>query len=136
MSLAARLGLVLTTAVVVCACEKEQPPATDPGHGEDPVVVEDPGATPEQPPPEQPAPEQPSEGRTEIIPTEVSCQTDADCVKDSCCHARSCMAASSAPDCSSVMCTADCQAGTMDCNGGCLCQDGKCAARLWWPPEA
>ncbi|MFO0710118.1 MAG: hypothetical protein U0353_09785 [Sandaracinus sp.] len=60
-----------------------------------------------------------------------TCATDADCVVAACCHATSCVARANAPSCADVMCTADCREGTTDCGGGCLCQDGHCAARLW-----
>lgn len=63
------------------------------------------------------------------------CESDADCVKATCCHATACVAAANAPDCSDAMCTADCQFGTTDCGGGCLCHEGRCAARLSEEPE-
>lgn len=137
--------LVSLVASSGLACEKHPPAATTPNsqtnsQTEDerpPVVVEDPGATPKQPQPDPAdgeAGDEPEFGRTEIVPTDIACQSDADCVKDSCCHASGCVAAADKPDCSSVMCTADCQAGTMDCNGGCVCQDGTCAAKLWYAP--
>jgi hypothetical protein len=65
---------------------------------------------------------------------EDACETDADCIKDACCHPKACVAVAKEPECDDVACTLDCQAGTMDCYGGCLCQDGKCAARLWMGP--
>ena len=51
-----------------------------------------------------------------------------------CCHAAACVAAANAPDCTDVMCTMDCQYGTLDCGGRCLCHEGRCAARLSEPP--
>ena len=109
------------------------------------VIVEDPGAKPEVVVPEKPAEEEQPEaaqppagaGGTEIVATQVPCSSDADCVKDSCCHATSCVAAADAPDCKDTMCTMDCRANTMDCYGGCLCQDGVCAAEIWLgPPQS
>ena len=52
-----------------------------------------------------------------------------------CCHAAACVAASNGPDCTDTMCTADCQYGTLDCGGACLCHEGRCAARLSTPPD-
>jgi hypothetical protein len=99
------------------------------------VVVESPGASPESGAAPEESPEQAPPGRTEIVATEVACQQDSDCVKATCCHATTCVAASARPDCTTTACTADCRAGTMDCHGGCLCQAGKCAAKLWWAPS-
>ena len=59
-----------------------------------------------------------------------TCTTDADCVPASCCHADACVAASNAPECGDVLCTLECQPGTMDCGGGCFCDGGRCAAQL------
>ena len=58
------------------------------------------------------------------------CTTDADCVPADCCHAAACVARANAPSCGDAMCTMECRAGTTDCGGGCLCQEGRCAARL------
>lgn len=69
-------------------------------------------------------------GKPNIVSGTEPCKTDADCVPASCCHAASCTSKAHAPQCQQVMCTADCRGGTMDCGGGCLCQDGKCAARM------
>jgi hypothetical protein len=135
----------LTVALALLAslgCKKDEPAASSPESGPK-VIVEEPGEEPE-PAGEQlgaetgagaeGAGEEQSFGRTEIVATDVPCQSDADCRRSQCCHATSCTSVADAPDCSGVMCTADCQAGTMDCNGGCLCQGGKCAAKLWWAP--
>lgn len=58
------------------------------------------------------------------------CTTDADCVPAGCCHAAACVAQANAPACGDVMCTTECRYGTLDCGGGCLCHEGRCAARL------
>ncbi len=87
------------------------PPAPEPS--------DDGGETP-------PAPEQP----TELVQGDAPCEVDADCVPGACCHPAKCVAVGDAPACGDAMCTMDCQAGTMDCGGGCLCQEGRCAARI------
>ena len=135
----------LVSMTALAGCEKPRDPVAPPGAsaGADQgnagpeVVVETPGAEP-TPPPEEPAPEQatPIDIRkdlviTHITVTKISCQADADCVKDSCCHATGCVARANAPSCGQTMCTMDCQAGTMDCHGGCSCQDGFCVAEVW-----
>lgn len=65
---------------------------------------------------------------------EDACETDADCVPADCCHASSCVAQEHAPSCGDAMCTQECRYGTLDCGGGCLCHEGRCAARLSEPP--
>jgi hypothetical protein len=85
-----------------------------------------------QPPAVEPAPR----AGTGLVMSNDVCQTDADCVPAGCCHAAACTAATNAPSCGEVMCTQDCQYGTLDCGGACLCQDGHCAARLSEPPAA
>ncbi len=60
----------------------------------------------------------------------VECSSDADCVPAECCHATACVPVSKKPSCDGVMCTMECRAGTLDCEGSCYCQDGKCSARL------
>jgi hypothetical protein len=64
------------------------------------------------------------------------CAADADCVPAECCHAKNCTSKDNAPDCSDMMCTLDCRAGTMDCGWGkCVCQDGQCTAEINPPPK-
>lgn len=70
----------------------------------------------------------------DVIAGTVPCESDADCVPNACCHPDQCVAKADAKDCSATMCTMDCKAGTMTCGGGCLCQDGVCAAKLWMGP--
>ena len=70
-----------------------------------------------------------------LVVSDDACTTDADCVPAGCCHAAACVAQANAPDCGDVMCTTDCQYGTLDCGGACLCREGRCAARLSVPPE-
>jgi hypothetical protein len=71
----------------------------------------------------------------EVVAGTDPCSSDADCVKAECCHPTTCVAADKAPKCGDVACTLDCRVGTTDCYGGCLCQDGKCAARRWLGPS-
>ncbi|MGF1466183.1 MAG: hypothetical protein ACFCGT_08610 [Sandaracinaceae bacterium] len=58
------------------------------------------------------------------------CATDADCVPAQCCHAAACVSAERAPACGDAICTMECRSRTMDCGGGCVCHEGRCAARL------
>jgi hypothetical protein len=127
-----RWSLVL---LVIVGCDRGQPTSPEQPDTGAPVVVETPGAAPEPADEPPPSADEAPPSRTEIIATEIDCQQDSDCVKATCCHATTCVAASARPDCTSASCTADCRAGTMDCNGGCLCQAGKCAAKLWWAPS-
>ena len=71
----------------------------------------------------------------EMVVGEDTCSVDADCVPGGCCHPKTCVAAANAPTCEGVKCTLDCRFGTLDCGGGCFCQEGKCAARLSVPPR-
>ena len=73
-------------------------------------------------------------GGENLVIGEDACEPDDDCVPAECCHAAACVAAANAPDCTDVMCTMDCQYGTLDCGGRCLCHEGRCAARLSEPP--
>lgn len=121
--------------VLLVGCEKDRPEAQSPGPT---VIVEQPGAAPGSETGDDstatPAPTDPEFGTIEVVTTDVPCTSDAECVKDSCCHATSCVAIADAPDCSAAVCTLECRAKTMDCNGGCVCQEGRCAARLWSAP--
>jgi hypothetical protein len=130
-------SLLLAALVGWLGCDRQATPAEH-ADGEIPVVVvESPGAPPEpsNPAGESVGPSVDLPGRTQIVATDIACQQDSDCVKATCCHASTCVAASAGPNCSATACTADCRAGTMDCNGGCLCQAGRCAAKLWWAPS-
>jgi len=62
--------------------------------------------------------------------SEAECTVDSDCVPASCCHANTCIPVSKAPSCGDVFCTQECQAGTIDCGGGCFCDEGSCNAKL------
>jgi hypothetical protein len=133
MSRAAWVGATLGVALTLLGCKKEPPPA-EPPRGPT-VIVEVPG--PAAPPPDRlaEAEERPTEfGTFETVVSDVPCKSDVDCAKAECCHATSCVALADAPDCSAAVCTLECRARTMDCNGGCLCQAGRCAAQLWSAP--
>lgn len=67
----------------------------------------------------------------DVVWSDQACSTDADCVPASCCHATSCVAAAAAPSCEGVSCTLECRTGTVDCDGRCLCLQGRCAAYLF-----
>lgn len=91
------------------------------------------------PEPGRPATEEgasgPSASPSAVIPPNLAvsqdaCQADADCVPASCCHAAACTTREKAQRCEGVMCTQVCQPGTIDCGGGCLCFEGRCAAKL------
>ena len=65
-------------------------------------------------------------------PSTPECTVDKDCVPASCCHPSDAVARENAPDCRGVLCTADCQSGTLDCNQGEIkCIKNKCAAVLY-----
>lgn len=72
----------------------------------------------------------PPAGSTTIVVSKDACKTDEDCAPSTCCMAKACGAASKAPDCSAVRCRRDCSTPTVECGGGCLCQNGFCAAKL------
>ncbi len=59
------------------------------------------------------------------------CTIDSDCVPATCCHATDCVNAHFEPDCSGVVCTAQCVFGTVDCGGGCACVSGRCEAFIY-----
>ena len=59
------------------------------------------------------------------------CKTDSDCVPLECCHATRCGPRDEAPECTQVVCTAECHPRTLDCGGVCACTtDGHCVAKL------
>jgi hypothetical protein len=63
-------------------------------------------------------------------PVITECVSDADCVPVSCCHADSCVPVEQGPGCTDSFCSQECRPGTIDCGGGCFCQQGKCAATI------
>jgi hypothetical protein len=128
--------LCLCALALGCDSPPAQPPDASTGAE---TRTESGPATGEPMPPERPSagesgettpPADPGQ-KLEVVPGTDPCTTDADCVKAECCHPTTCVAAAKAPRCGDVACTLDCRAGTMDCFGGCLCEEGKCAARIW-----
>jgi hypothetical protein len=127
-------------------CDDRGNPPTDSGEAGRPVPEAEPqpsdGEEGEAQQPSIVVPAEPAEGGeagTEPGPIESTerivvgtdrCRTDADCVPATCCHPAECVAKAKAPSCGDATCTLNCQGDTMDCGGGCLCQDGKCAAKL------
>ena len=62
------------------------------------------------------------------VPNELACTQDSDCVAAQCCHADSAVNKDYVLDCSGMLCTADCQPGTMDCGQAVAkCVEGACA---------
>lgn len=116
-----RLAWAAAVAVVTIACGSPQGDGTQSGSPADAAA----------PPPDGGQPVMTADtGAPSVVVGEVPCATDTDCVPAECCHAAECTGRANAPACTDVMCTMECRAGTMDCGGGCICQDGLCAARL------
>ncbi|MEM9190559.1 MAG: hypothetical protein AAGF12_15345 [Myxococcota bacterium] len=118
-------------AMLLTACPprgQEQPIYAEPPAEE----VDNPEGSPE-PAPQEPVAEETSGGGDNLVVGEDACESDSDCVPAACCHAAACVAAANAPSCDDMMCTQECRAGTIDCGGGCLCHEGRCAARLMEP---
>ncbi len=65
------------------------------------------------------------------VPTEKVCKVDSDCVPAACCHSTDVVNKENAPDCNGVLCTMNCEPGTLDCaQGEIKCSSGKCKAVL------
>ena len=119
-TLALRGLLLCAAALSILAC------GSDTRSSEPEIVLSDPNTEGgEVSEPEAPA----------LVISDDTCETDVDCAPAGCCHAAACGAVANAPSCEDVACTADCQFGTLDCGGACLCHEGHCAARLSRPPE-
>lgn len=117
-----RVAALLPALLALAACGTSTPDATRPapeGDSVPPLVSVSPTApaTPVTPPSS-------GAGGQDV------CKTDADCVPAACCHSAACVTKDKAPACSGILCSQICQPGTIDCGGGCLCQDGRCGARL------
>ncbi len=114
--IARSMGLLLATVLCCAACgaSSNEPP------GSNTPPVQDPATPPAASPTDE-----------TIVAGSDPCQSDADCVPVCGCHPAACVAKATAPACEEgLMCTQECRPGTMDCGGGCLCKDGRCAARL------
>lgn len=122
--LARFVSIVMVAMVVTAGCG-----SADDDRTTAPIVLPEP--EPEQ---AEPAGE-PSGDEPALVIGEDACTTDADCAPAECCHAAACVGRANAPACGDAMCTMECRYGTMDCGGGCLCHEGRCAARLSPPPE-
>lgn len=140
-------SLICAVSLLTAACEKNELPASEPEPSAEAPKAEveappaEPAAPTGEPASEKPGSEakdlpvaaapQPQPG--ELVVSNEPCQKDEDCVAASCCHASACVARANAPSCEGKMCTMNCQEGTMDCGGGCLCHEGFCAAQLAGP---
>jgi hypothetical protein len=61
------------------------------------------------------------------VPEELQCSEDFECVPDECCHADGTINRDFAPECMSMLCTAECVEGTIDCGQADLkCVENKC----------
>jgi len=61
------------------------------------------------------------------VPLEKQCVQDIDCVQAQCCHATDVVNKENRPDCSGVLCSAECTPGTMDCGQARpSCIEGAC----------
>lgn len=141
------LCVMLAGLVGVAACKNDKGPGDVPkddaaGSPGSTPVVEDPGVEPDAKPTipdSKPEPEAGGEAEpaidttTTVVVGDAPCKDDSDCVPATCCHPTACTNPHDAPDCSATSCTMSCEIGTLDCFGGCLCQDGKCAAKQWTP---
>ncbi|AUX28988.1 MULTISPECIES: hypothetical protein [Sorangium] len=110
------MGLLLATVLCCAACgaSRNEPP------GSNAPPAPEPATTPTAAPTDD-----------SIAVGSDPCQSDADCVPVCGCHPAACVAKATAPACEEGrICTQECRPGTMDCGGGCLCHEGRCAARL------
>ncbi|KYF94103.1 hypothetical protein BE20_07480 [Sorangium cellulosum] len=111
------MGFLLAAVLCCAACSasRNEPPGSNAPPAPDPATTT-PTATPTD---------------DSIAVGSDPCQSDADCVPVCGCHPAACVAKATAPACEGgMMCTQECRPGTMDCGGGCLCHEGRCAARL------
>ncbi|MBU1973768.1 MAG: hypothetical protein KKH52_00055 [Nanoarchaeota archaeon] len=61
------------------------------------------------------------------VPENKVCTADRDCVPDACCHATDTVNTANKPDCSGLLCTMNCEPGTLDCGQGEIkCLQGSC----------
>jgi len=70
-------------------------------------------------------------GGTEFRTNRYFCNSELDCTAEQCCHPTSAINKDFAPDCSDMVCTAECSPGTIDCgNGEIKCVKNLCLAVL------
>jgi len=61
------------------------------------------------------------------IPEDKKCVVDDDCTAATCCHASEAVNLLNAPGCGGVLCTANCEPGTLDCGQAkAMCVEGAC----------
>ena len=69
---------------------------------------------------------------TACTPSTKQCSIDKDCVPAACCHPTDAVSKENSPDCRGVLCTADCQPGTLDCNQGKIkCVQNRCTVQFY-----
>jgi hypothetical protein len=49
------------------------------------------------------------------VPIEKQCTQDIDCIQAQCCHATDVVNKDNRPDCTGILCSAECAPNTMDC---------------------
>jgi hypothetical protein len=65
-------------------------------------------------------------GDADISNSQTYCEKDEDCMPAQCCHPNSCVNKLSV-NCTGILCTEECRAGTMDCGcGSCICKNNRC----------
>jgi len=65
------------------------------------------------------------------VPAEKECSVDKDCVPATCCHASEAVNKENALKCGGMLCSAECEPGTIDCGQGEVkCVSGKCEVVL------
>ena len=63
--------------------------------------------------------------------SEKQCVKNSDCVPKTCCHAKEAVSSKLGPDCTGMICTAECVSGTIDCGQGSVqCVSGECKVVL------
>jgi len=63
------------------------------------------------------------------VPPEKFCNSASECVPASCCHPKDAVNSAYAPNCQGMMCTMNCEPGTLDCGQGEIkCIDNQCTA--------
>jgi len=63
------------------------------------------------------------------VPENKTCSIDSDCVPSTCCHPRDAVNIQNSPDCAGILCSMECDSGSIDCGQGKIsCVDGSCEA--------